>query len=142
MEIRKMIRKFVLALALLMVPGAAMAQHHEHAKPAAAKTEHVNFAQELIAAQADLKLTAEQIKKLEVFSAKMDEMHKKMAAQHTSAEGHAAHGTAAHDEGKMHAELLKLFSEEQLTKVRPMMKAHMEKCEMMKDKQKQGEHKH
>lgn len=138
-----MIRKLGLVLALLMVPGAAMAQHHDHAKPAAGKTEHVNFARELIAAKADLKLTADQIKKLEVFSARMDEMHKKMAASHGTAEGHAAHGTAGHDEGKMHAELLKLFTEEQLVKVRPMMKAHMEKCELMKSGEKKpGEHQH
>ena len=139
-----MIRRFMLVCALLMVPGAARAQHHDHAKPAAGKTEHVNFAQELIAAKADLKLSADQIKKLEVFSAKMDEMHKKMSEQHASAEGHAAHGMAGQDEGKMHAELLKLFTEEQLVKVRPMMKAHMEKCELMKsgEKQKQGGHQH
>ena len=37
-------------------------------------------------------------------------------------------------------DLLAIFNEEQLVKVRPLMKAHMEKCEHMKG-EKKGEHK-
>ena len=128
-----MIRKFVLALALMLIPSAAMAQHDHHA-PAAKSTvkEHGNFAKELIALKADLKLSDEQIKKLEVLSVKMDEMHKKMEGHH------ADKAEAAKSEDKMHADLLAVFNEDQLVKVRPLMKAHMEKCKNMK----QGGHKH
>lgn len=142
---------FLIALALL--PGSALAQQHDHAKAEAAKPAagHMNFARELVAAKADLKLTAEQIKKLEVFAVKMDDMHKKMAAHgdhaKTMTHGDAAtsehkmHGDAANAEHKMHADLLAIFTEEQLVKVRPLMKAHMEKCEhMMKGEKKHGHH--
>lgn len=143
-------KRLALVLALTLLPGAAMAQQHQHqqAKPEASKAEHMNFARELIAAKADLKLSAEQITKLEAFSAKMDEMHKKMAAMHKdSAQSHAGHGemkqgNMAEMEGKMHADLLAIFTEDQLVKVRPMMKAHMEKCEQMMSGQKKAEHKH
>ncbi|HET9440363.1 MAG TPA: hypothetical protein VFO52_09340 [Longimicrobiales bacterium] len=145
-----MMKRLALVLALVLLPGAAMAQQHQHqqAKPEAGKAEHMNFARELIAAKADLKLSAEQITKLEAFSAKMDEMHKKMAAMHKdSAQAHAGHGemkqgNMAEMEGKMHADLLAIFTEDQLVKVRPMMKAHMEKCEQMMSGQKKAEHKH
>ena len=49
-----MMKRLALVMALALVPGAAMAQQHEHGKQAmAAKTEHTNFARELIAAKAD-----------------------------------------------------------------------------------------
>lgn len=147
-----MMKRLALVLALALLPSAAMAQQHQHqqAKPEVGKAEHMNFARELIAAKADLKLSAEQVTKLEAFSAKMDEMHKKMAAMHKdSAQAHAAHGDTtmkhgnmAEMEGKMHADLLAIFTEEQLVKVRPLMKAHMEKCEQMMSGQKKAEHKH
>lgn len=142
-----MIKRFALVLALALMPGAAMAQQHEHAKDAAkAKAEDMNFARELIAAKADLGLTAEQVTKLEAMAVKMDEMHAKMAEKHKGMANHAAHGEAkpadqAQMEGKMHADLLAIFNEEQLVKVRPLMKAHMEKCEHMKG-EKKTEHKH
>jgi hypothetical protein len=150
-----MIKRFALVLALALMPSAVMAQHHDHAKEAAKpKAEHMNFAKELMAAKADLKLTAEQVTKLEALSVKMDEMHAKMAEMHKGGGEHAAHGAAkpadaAHSgdhaqmEGKLHADLLAVFTEEQLVKVRPLMKAHMEKCEMMMGGQKKAEqHKH
>jgi hypothetical protein len=43
----------------------------------------------------------------------------------------------------MHAQLLAIFTEEQLVKVRPMMKAHMDEMEHMKGGAKKPEqHKH
>jgi hypothetical protein len=135
-----MIKRIVLVIALTMLPSAAMAQHHEHAKQETAKAaeQHKNFAQELIAAKAELKLTADQIVKLEAFSAKMDEHHKNMNAHH----GDAKTGDAAKMESKLHSDLLEVFSEEQLVKVRPLMKAHMDKCEHMKAAKKAEPHKH
>ena len=136
-----MFQRFVLVLALVMLPSAAMAQHHDHAKTAPKPAaEHMNFARELIAAKADLKLTHDQIRKLEAFAVKMDEHHKRM-------DGHAAKhdAKASHDavkaESKLHTDLLAVFTEEQLVKVRPLLKAHMDKCEHMKDAKK-TEHKH
>ena len=138
-----MIKRFALALALVLLPGAAMAQHHDHAKKEAVKpaAEHMNFARELIAAKADLKLSDEQITKLEAFAVKMDEHHKKMGDHHAKAAAKSA-DDAVKAESKMHTDLLAIFSEEQLVKVRPLMKAHMEKCEHMKDAKKAAEHKH
>jgi hypothetical protein len=131
------IKKLLFALALLLLPSAAMAQHHEHHASSATKSvkaaAHMNFAKELIALRADLKLTDDQVKKLEALSVKMDEMHKQMAAgHHGNAAEHAKH------EDRMHSDLLAVFSAEQLVKVQPLMKAHMEKCKAMK----QGSHKH
>jgi hypothetical protein len=74
---------------------------------------------------------------LEAFSVKMDEHHKNMAAHHAKA------ADAEKMEGKMHSDLLAVFTEEQLVKVRPLMKAHMDKCEHMQAaKKKTTEHKH
>ena len=139
-----MLRKFVIAFALVLLPGVAAAQQHAHGAHAAAKpAEHMNFARELIAAKADLKLTAEQIQKLEAISVKMDEMHKKMEQQPANAGAHAAHGAATTDEhSKLHTEVLKVFTEEQLVKVRPMMRAHMEKAGHMKSDSKEKAHQH
>lgn len=137
-----MTKRLMLALALMLLPTAAMAQHADHAKAhATTKTasEHLNFAQELIAAKAALNLTDAQIKKLEVFSAKMDEHHKNMDAHHAK----MSHEEMAKMEKSMHTDLLAVFTEEQLVKVRPMMKAHMDKCEHMKGAAKKSEqHKH
>jgi hypothetical protein len=141
-----MIKRFILVLALALMPAAAMAQQHEHAmgaaKPAA---EHMNFARQLIAAKADLKLTNDQVTKLEALAIRMDEHHKQMGqqaakadAQAAKADAQAAHDDAAKSEGKMHADLLAIFNEEQLVKVRPLMKAHMDAMKHMKP----TEHKH
>ncbi len=120
-----MIKRFILALGLVLVPGAAMAQHHDHAKKEVARpaAEHMNFARELIAAKADLKLTNEQVKKLEAFAVKMDEHHRTMDhhGQTTNAKMSA---DAVKAEQKMHTDLLAVFTEAQLVKVRPLMKAH------------------
>lgn len=138
-----MIKRIVLALALVLLPGAAMAQHHDHAKKEAVKpaAEHMNFARELIAAKADLKLSEEQVRKLESFAIKMDEHHKKMGEHHAAKADAQAGEAAMKAEGKMHTDLLAIFTEEQLVKVRPLMKAHMDKCEHMKGAKK-AEHKH
>ena len=138
-----MIKRFVLALAFALLPTAAMAQHHDHAKKETAKpaAEHMNFARELIAAKADLKLSDDQVRKLEAFAVKMDEHHKKMADHHAAKANAKASDDAVKTEGKMHADLLAIFNEEQLVKVRPLMKAHMDKCEHMKG-EKKTEHKH
>ena len=129
-----MLKKALFVLALLLVPGAAMAQNHDHhgAKPAV-KAEHGNFAKDLIALKADLKLSDEQISKLEALSVKMDEMHKKMADHHAKA------SDAARSEDKMHADLLAVFNEEQLVKVRALMKTHHDK---MKTDKPAATHKH
>lgn len=137
-----MIKRIALAVALVMLPGAAMAQHHEHAKPAAKPAaEHMNFARELIAAKADLKLTDDEIKKLEAFAVKMDEHHKKMDAHHAAKANAKPSEDAVKAESKLHTDLLAVFTEEQLVKVRPLMKAHIDKCEHMKGARK-NEHKH
>jgi hypothetical protein len=135
-------KKMLLVLGMIMLPTAAMAQHNDHHAKShtAAKAGHMNFAQELIAAKADLKLTAEQLTKLEVFSKKMDDLHKNMDAHHGKA---MSHDDMAKMEGKLHTDLLAIFTEEQLVKVRPLMKAHMDKCEHMKAAGKKAEqHKH
>jgi hypothetical protein len=133
-----MMKRLMMVLAFMVLPTAAMAQHAGHAPKQAAKApaEHKNFAQELIAWKADLKLTADQIAKLEAFSVKMDEHHKNMGDHHAKA------GDAEKMEAKLHSDLLAVFTEEQLVKVRPMMKAHMDKCEHMAAAKKKGEHKH
>lgn len=138
-----MMKRFVMVLGLMLLPGAAMAQQHDHAKKEMAKpaAEHMNFARELIAAKAELKLTDEQVKKLEAFAVKMDDHHKKM--DHHAAKADAKMSDdAVRAESKMHTDLLAVFSEEQLVKVRPLMKAHMDKCEHMKGKKTSTEHKH
>jgi hypothetical protein len=138
-----MMKRMMLAFALMLLPTAAMAQHADHAKAhdaAKPSAGHMNFAQELIAAKADLKLSAAQIQKLEVFSARMDEHHRKMAAHHGET---MSHEEMAKMESKMHTDLFAVFTEEQLVKVRPMMKVHMDKCEHMKGAAKKADpHKH
>jgi hypothetical protein len=133
-----MIKRFFLVLSFVLVPGALMAQHADHGKQHASKAAHMNFARELIAAKADLKLTTEQISRLEAFAIKMDEHHKKMEAG-TAVDTKMKEG--AHAESKLHTDLLSVFTEAQLVKVRPMMKAHMDKCEHMKNATK-AQHKH
>jgi hypothetical protein len=127
-----MIKRFILAIALALLPSAVLAQHHDHTKPEAkhhpANGAH-NYALELIAAKADLKLTDEQIRKLEVFAVKMDEMHRKLDHHTARAEGKA---DAAKAEMKLHDDLFAIFTEDQSVKVRPLMKAHMDTCEHLK----------
>ena len=130
-----MIKQSLLLLSFALLPSAALAQHHDHPQQEA-KAAHSNFARELIAAKADLKLSDEQIKKLEAFALKMDEMHKKM--EHHAAKSEA---DAIKTEAKLHTDLLAIFNEEQLVNVKPLMKAHMDKCEHMKAAKKAG-HKH
>ena len=134
-----MIKQSLLLLSFALLPSAALAQHHDHPQQEA-KAAHSNFARELIAAKADLKLSDEQIKKLEGFALKMDEMHKKM--EHHAAKTEAkSEADAIKTESRLHTDLLAIFNEEQLAKVKPLMKAHMDKCEHMKAAKK-AEHKH
>jgi hypothetical protein len=128
-----MMKRVVLALVLALLPSAAMAQHHDHAKKEAAKpaAEHMNFARELIAAKADLKLTDDQVKKLEAYAVKMDDHHKKLDGHHAKVDAKTADATAK-AEARLHSDLLAVFTEEQLVKVKPLMKAHLDKCEHMK----------
>jgi hypothetical protein len=134
------IKKFVFALTLMLLPGAAMAQHHEHAQSTTSKASaaHSNFARELMA-KAELKLTADQLARLDVLAMRMDELHKKADHHAGAAKSKQDH---AQGERKLHDDLLAVFNDEQLVKVRPLMKAHMEKCEHMKDAAKKTEHKH
>ena len=117
-----MLRKFVIALALMFLPTVAFAQEHQHHGAAKKhehhmKGEHKDFAQHLIEKRADLNLTDAQIEKLRALSAKMGEHHKAMTKA-------AKHDTKA--ESSLHGELMAIFTEEQLEKVRPLMKAHMD----------------
>ena len=116
-----------LGLALLALPQAARAQHHDHAAApkAAAKAHTDNPARTLIAARAELKLTDDQVKKLEAIALRMDAHHKSMSGAH----GAGAHGGAAkHEMGKgenqIHKDFLAIFTEDQLVKVKEVMAAH------------------
>lgn len=116
-----MVRKLVFALAFMCVPAVAAAQdhsahsaHHDAAK-ADGLAAHEDFAQQLIAKRAELKLTDAQIEKLRVLSAKMVEHHKSMGKN------------MEHDvemEEKMHTELRAVFNKEQLKQVHALMAKH------------------
>ncbi len=120
-----MVRKAIFTLALLLFPAVASAQHHQHSDVAKkaqhdhakAAAEHANFPQMLMEKRAELKLTDEQVAKLEDVAAKMAQHHaemKKAGAKHDPAAG-----------SKLHDELLSIFTEDQLVKIRPLMKDHM-----------------
>lgn len=129
-----MFRKLLVALAFTFVPAVAMAQQHQHQDTAAKKHghmmkmehkgEHKDFAQQLIDKRADLNLTDAQVAKLRELSVKMVEHHK-AAAKGANMDADA--------EGTMHVELLKIFNEEQLKQVRPLMHAHMMSMKCMDD---------
>lgn len=129
-----MFKQTVIALAFTLVPGMAMAQHHQHD---AAKKEHhghdkvaehhKDFAQQLIEKRAQLKLTDAQVGKLHALSAKMSAHHKAMGAD-AQADADA--------EEQMHGELLKVFTKEQLKQVHPLLLQHIkEVCGGDKDGQ-------
>ena len=121
-----MLRKLVLMLAFLAVPAVAAAQDHSahhgaHHPPAkgAGVAEHEDFAQQLIAMRADLKLTDAQVQKLRALSVKMTEHHKNMGKN------------ADHDmemEEKMHTELRAVFDQAQMKKVHALMVKHAAKA--------------
>lgn len=132
-----MFRQAALMIALTLVPAVASAQQHQHDAPkkpqhehttAVRPSDHTNFVQLLMEKRVELKLTEEQITKLENASAKMTKLHAEM--KKTGAKyDHSA-------DNKMHDELLAIFTEEQLVKIRPLMKAHIEgKCDASADKQ-------
>ena len=127
-----MIKRIVFALALVMLPTAAMAQHHDHGAKQEATNVHAEFIKQLIALKADLKLTDQQIKQIEAFSVKMEAMHKNAADHHAKPD-------AAKTAEKMHADLLSIFTDEQQQKISALIKAHMGKH---KDKHDKSEHKH
>jgi hypothetical protein len=120
---RAMFKQTVIALAFTLVPGMAMAQHHQH--DAAKKQQHghdkvtehhKDFAQQLIEKRADLKLTDAQVSKLQGLSMKMRAHHKAMGADAQM---------DADAEEKMHGELLKVLTKEQVKQVHALMKEHM-----------------
>ena len=122
-----MIKKVIFALALVMLPTAAMAQHHDHGAKQEANV-HAEFIKQLVALKADLKLTDQQIKKIEAFSLKMEAMHKNGADHHAKPD-------AAKTAEKLHAELLDIFTEEQQQKIGALIKANI-------GKHNKSEHKH
>jgi choline dehydrogenase-like flavoprotein len=133
-----MLRKVAFTIALTLLPAVASAQEHnhpatttktQHEHAAAAKTgEHMNFVQMVMAKRAELKLTDEQIAKLEDASAKMAKHHAAMEKSDVK--------PSEADRSKMHEELMSIFTEEQAVKVKEMMKQHMAgMCAMGEDKQ-------
>ena len=122
-----MLRKAALTIALTLLPAIASAQQHSHGD-AAKKQSHEHstaemsgqgdFAHFLMEKRAELKLTEEQIAKLEDISARMAQHHAQM--KKAGAKPDQAAGT------RMHEELMSIFTEEQLVKIRPLMKEHME----------------
>ena len=135
-----MLRQAAIAIALTLLPVAASAQEHKHGETATAKkaehshtttmkhSEHVNFAQVIMQKRAELKLTDEQVAKLEDVSAKMEQHHAAMGKPG------APKATEA-DHAKMHESLMSIFTEEQAVKVRDLMKQHKEHCGMGEEKE-------
>ena len=125
-----MLRNAALTLALLLLPAVATAQHThgdaakktDHPAHASAEAKaHVHLPELLMQKRTELNLTDEQVAKLEDVSAKMVQHHAEMK------KAGAKHDTSV--QSKLHEELLSIFTEEQLTKIRPLMKQHMEgKC--------------
>jgi hypothetical protein len=135
-----MLRQSLIALALTLLPVAASAQEHQHGETGAAKKaehshmsamkhgEHVNFAQLIMQKRAELKLTDEQVAKLEDVSVKMQQHHAAMGKPGTPQATEADHA-------KMHDSLMSIFTEEQAVKVRELMKQHKDQCGMGEEKQ-------
>ena len=135
-----MFRQAAIAIALTLLPVAASAQEHQHNETATAKKaehshmstakpgEHVNFAQLIVQKRAELKLTDEQVAKLEDVSAKMAQHHAAMAKPGAPKADEADHA-------KMHDSLMSIFTEEQAVKVRELMKQHKEHCDMGGEKE-------
>jgi hypothetical protein len=172
-----MLKRIAFLFALLLMPSAVMAQNqpqekkHDHA---AAASEHKSFPQLIIQKRADLNLTDEQVAKLEAISVKMAAHHKAMAEHHDNmaehhqqmkakqaekaemkAEMKADKAEMKHDamqhnamsEEQLHDEFFAIFTPDQLAKVKPLMKEHMdalcasegeggEHCKMMEKKKK------
>jgi hypothetical protein len=133
-----MLRNAALTIALVLLPAIASAQEHSHTD-AAKKAHHdhaavqagghVDFAQVLMKNKAELKLTEEQITKLEDLSAKMTKHHAEMMKSGAKPVEHTA-------DSKLHEELMAIFTEEQRAKIHPLMKQHMEGvCAKSEDKQ-------
>jgi len=138
-----MLRQAAIAIALTLLPVVASAQEHqhgtttttttttqktEHSHASTAKHEHVNFAQLIMQKRAELKLTDEQVTRLEDVSAKMEQHHAAMGKPG------APKATEA-DHAKMHDSLMSIFTEEQAVKVRELMKQHKEQCGMNGEKE-------
>lgn len=128
---KRMVMGVAFGLALLALPQAARAQqHHEHAAPKAAAKAHMeNPARTVIGARAELKLTDDQVKKLEAIALRMDAHHKSMSGGHgASAHGAGAHGADKHEMGKsenqIHKDFFAIFTEDQLVEVKKVMAAH------------------
>ena len=129
-----MLRQAAIAIALTLLPVAASAQEHQHSQTATAKKteqhshttttkhgEHVNFAQLIMQKRAELKLTEEQVAKLEDVSAKMEQHHAAMGKP-------VAPKATEADHAKMHESLMSIFTPEQTVKVNDLLKQHKEQC--------------
>ena len=133
-----MLRNAALTLTLVLLPAIASAQDHSHSdtakKPhsdhaAMQASHHVDFAQVVMKNKAELRLTDEQIAKLEDISVKMGKHHAEMKKAGAKQMDRAS-------ESKLHEELMDLFTEEQRAKIHPLMKQHMdEMCGKGEDKQ-------
>ena len=152
-----MLKRMVLVLGMLLLPGAAMAQHaHEgkahEGKAHEGKMDHAQMAKKhegmvafIMSQRADLQLTDEQYAKLQAYATRLSEHHKAEAAQKSD------HGTQhAHkaSDDAMHSDFMAIFTDAQKEKVHALMKQQMN-CHMTEEKQCKmhpakpgGEHKH
>ena len=109
---------------LAMTPDTAAAQHAGHGSKPAAEAHADNPARHLIATRAELKLTDAQVIKLEAIAHRMDAHHKSMGGHH----GGAAKAAHAKVEAKIHEDFFGIFNDEQMIKVKAVMKAHHERA--------------
>jgi Spy/CpxP family protein refolding chaperone len=132
-----MMKRVALALALTLVPAAAMAQtaeaaHKDHAKMMGQEMSHEAFVQSVIAKRAELELTDDQVAKLTKLKTKLTD-HAKMMKAHEKPmqqdmkemkhDGKAMpHGDPAMAE--LHKEFMAVFTDAQKAKVDALMKAH------------------
>ena len=138
-----MVRRLALALALTVLPAAAMAQgatgeHKEHAKMMSQELSHEAFVQGLIEKRAELELTDDQVAKLAAFKTKLSEHHKAMKAapkhemkemKHDAAAAKHDAKAMAHEDpamAELHKEFMAVFTDAQRVKVEALMKAHAE----------------
>ena len=130
-----MFKKLLMALALTMLPAAAMAQDHSahhgkasDAKPAtdahaAMRKQHEGFLHYVVTQRDALKLTADQVKKVEAYAKKVEDHHKEEAAD--AAAGHKV--DAAHEK-KMHDDFLLIFTDAQKAQIKVLQQKYREKA--------------
>lgn len=130
-----MFKKTLMVLALTMLPAAAMAQDHSahHGKASDAKPvpdahaemrkQHEGFLHYVVTQRAALKLTAEQVAKVEAYAKKVEDHHKEEAAH--AAAGHKV--DAAHEK-KMHADFELIFTDAQKAQLKVLKQKFREAC--------------